>query len=85
MDCARYGSGLRLVEKKMNVLGHHHVSGHHEAVAPPHSLQGILEEIARSRCAEMLQAVITTEGEKVEILRVFVTDEPDVASQASLN
>jgi hypothetical protein len=36
----------------------------------------ILEEIARRRCAEMLQAVIKTEGEKVEIPRVFVADEP---------
>ena len=33
VDYARYGSGLRLAEETMNVLGHDHVSGHHEAAA----------------------------------------------------
>ena len=58
------------------LLGHYHVTGHHEAIASPHSLERILEEIARCRCAEMLQAAITTEGEEVEIPRVFVAYEP---------
>jgi hypothetical protein len=59
----------------MNVLRHDDITGHHEAVTLPHSLQRILEKIARRRCAQRLEAVITTEGEEVKTPRVFVSDE----------
>ena len=41
----------------------------------PHPLQHLLEEIPRCRRAQMLEAVITTESEKMKIPRVLETDE----------
>jgi len=65
----------RLADEKMNVLRHDDITGHHEAVTPPHPLQRLLEKIARLRCSQMLKAVKATESEEVKAPRVFVSDE----------
>ncbi len=65
---------LRFTDKKMNVLGHHNITGDRKPVAPLHALQRLLEKIARRRRAKVLDAPITTEGEEVKTTRMFVTD-----------
>jgi len=75
MDHAGNHAFDRLADEKMNVLRHDDITGHHEAVTPPHPLQRLLEKIARLRRSQMLKAVIATEGEEVKAPRVFVSDE----------
>ena len=65
----------RLADEKMNVLRHDDITGHHEAVTLAHSLQRMLEKIARLCRAKKLKPVITTEGEEVKAPRVFVSHE----------
>jgi hypothetical protein len=70
-DCAL----RRLADKQMNMLRHCNVTANHKVVTAPGAPQGILKQVARCRRAQMLEAVITTEGEEVKITRVFVTDQ----------
>ena len=70
-DCAL----RRLADHPMHMLGHGDVPADHELVTAAGALQRILKQIAGYRRAQMLEAVITTEGEEVEIPRVFVPDQ----------
>jgi hypothetical protein len=69
------GAYLRLAQEEMDVFRHNHVSGDHKPVALADTLQGILKEIAGVYRTEMLEPVITTEGEEVKVPCVFVPDE----------
>ena len=44
-------AALRFAEQKMNVLGHHDVSNHHETVPPPYPLHDFKKQIATLRGA----------------------------------
>lgn len=37
---------LRFAEQQMHVFGHHHISGQHKVVAPPHLLQNLYKQVA---------------------------------------
>ena len=51
----------------MDVLGHHNVSQNDEAIATPRALKNFKEQIAKRRHFQQWPALITTEGEEVEI------------------
>ena len=65
----------RLADEQVNMFRHDNVAGYHETVPHSCTLQGIFKQAAGRRCAQMLELVITTEGNKVETAEVLVTNQ----------
>ncbi len=63
----RRRANLRLRNQKMNVLGHHHVSGHAELVSLPNFAQDFQEEIALARRAQEWPAAVATARNKMQM------------------
>jgi hypothetical protein len=66
----------RFVHQKMNVLRHHHITRDNEFILLPDSLQRVFKEIPGFGRGEIRETQITTEGEKVHIPAVLVTNKP---------
>ena len=62
----------RLADEQVNVLRHNNVAGYHETVPHPCPLECVFKQAAGRRCSQMLDLVITTEGNKVETTEMFV-------------
>src|SRR6476620_11150388 len=58
---------FRLADQEVNVIGHHHVSDHYEAVPLPDVLQNLQEQIAPPRAAQPWLPMITTACEKMQV------------------
>ncbi len=65
---------MRFTDEQVDMLRHDNVTGDDETVAESYEFESVFEEIACGGCSEMLLAVVTTEGEEVEVIRMFVTD-----------
>lgn len=57
------------------MLRHDDVTGYDELIAEAGKFECVFKEIARGCCIEIAETVITTEGEEVEVTRVFETGE----------
>ena len=57
----------------MDVLGHDHVSNHHETITPPHRLQDLEKQVAVPRRAQQLTPLITARGDEVQIAGAVIT------------
>ena len=65
----RQSRPLWLGDQQVYMLGHHDISQDHKPVTTSHPLQHLENQVAAGRIAQQRLAVITTEGEKVEIPR----------------
>src|SRR5208282_928323 len=59
----------------MNVVGHRHIADHHKLIALPDLLEDLQEQIAPARACQPGLAMITTTGEKMEIVVAGVAPE----------
>jgi hypothetical protein len=64
----------RFIHQKMNVLRHHNISGDDKFVLLPDSLQRVFKEIHRFGRGEIRETPVTTEGEKMHIPAVLVSN-----------
>jgi len=55
----------------MHVLWHNHIAKDMKDIPSAHLLKCMLEQVAGYRCGKIWQPVVTTEGEKVNILRLL--------------
>ncbi len=59
----------------MNVFRHDHISGDNEFVLLPDSFERVLEDILRFRRSEIRETAVATEGEKVHVTALLITNE----------
>jgi hypothetical protein len=52
----------------MDMLGHDHISNHHQSISTANALQNVQEEIGAGLVAEEWLALVATEGEEMEIV-----------------
>src|ERR1035438_7887276 len=64
------------VYQQMHVLWHHDITGNHEEIALTGALQRIFKEILGFDRREVVATAETTEGEKVKLPRLLITDAP---------
>jgi len=59
---------LRLAHQQVDMLGHHHVADHGEAIVTPGLLQNLQQQVAPPRRAQPGMAVVTTASNEVQML-----------------
>jgi hypothetical protein len=74
LDCQGEWRFAGLAHQQVNVLGHEHVSRHHEFIAPPHPFQFSLEDAIALSICQPWQSSIAAKGEKMKLRRLLVTD-----------
>jgi hypothetical protein len=68
---------VRLVEEKMDVLGHEDVRKDRELVGATGSFENLLEDVFGFGVFEVGGSVVTTEGDEVELAGVLATFETE--------
>ncbi len=65
----------RFIHEQVNMFRHHYVSCHNEFIFLANAFQRGLEEIPRFGSGEIRKTTVTTEGEKVHLAGMLVTNE----------
>jgi hypothetical protein len=60
----------------MDMLRHHHIAKHEEVIPFPNPLQGAFKKTANVGKAKVRPPAIATEGNKMEVPRILITNQP---------
>jgi len=74
LNCFRQDGILRLRYEKVDVFGHYDVAEDTESVTKAHDFERAFESVAYLRSGQIGLPLITTEGDKVGVSLVLITD-----------